>query len=120
MRDNSLKIAELYQETLKSLGETPEAARLLDMIKLEKPRYIRDQYQYLMKATEGLTQEMIRKAISYIVSRELWSATAFSSVAENIDKIPMEHADLSRIDIPEKYRILTEVRNLSEYEKLAR
>lgn len=120
LRDNSLKIAELYQDTLKCLGETPEAQRILDMIKLEKPRYIRDQYQYLIKATEGLNQEVITKAISYMVSRELWSATAFLSIVENIDQIPTEQANLSKIDIPEKYRILTEVRNLSEYEKLAR
>lgn len=75
--DNSLRIAELYQEALKSLGGTEVASKLLDMIKLEKPRYIRDQYQYLIKTAEGQMQNTVNAEIEDMIRHELWSATAF-------------------------------------------
>ena len=120
LRDNSLRIAELYHETLQSLGGTENGAKLLDMIKLEKPRYIRDQYQYLIKTAKELTQDTVDAAIEYMIRHDFWSATVFSSVAANLDKLAAEQTAAQKVDIPERYKIVTEVRKLSEYEELAR
>jgi transposase len=122
LRDHSQKIHELYQQTYESLGSTPESKLLLDMIKSTKHRYVRDQYAVIKKSVQGLAPEMVTRAVSFVVERELWSATALASVLTNIDKLPEKQFNEAQISLslPDKYKVVTEVRDLAEYEKLVR
>lgn len=122
LRDHSQRIHELYQDTHENLGNTVESKLLLDMIKTTRHRYVRDQYSLINRFVQGLAPEMIQKAVSFVIERELWSATAFVSVLQNLDNLPDNHINDEKISLPlpEKYKIITEVRDIAEYEKLVR
>jgi len=123
LRDHSLKIDELYQKTLNQLGKYEIIKTFLDKIRKKKPRYVRDQYNLILKVSRQLTTEQILKTIKFCIDNNLWSATEFKSVSENLSKLP----DLSRINDNSGPDIkietqgdsesFTEVRSLSEYEK---
>ena len=75
---------------------------------------------------EDLSQSDILKAIKYCVKNELWSATSFVSVIEDLDKFDINYAkgnmesfmDYDNAD--HLYNIETEIREHSEYENLTR
>jgi len=123
LRDHSLKIDELYQKTLNQLGKYEIIKTFLDKIRKKKPRYVRDQYNLILKVSRQLTTEQILKTIKFCIDNNLWSATEFKSVSENLSKLP----DLSRvndnsgpdikIETQGDSESFTEVRSLSEYEK---
>ena len=123
LRDHSLKIDELYQKTLKQLGEYEIIKTFLNEIRKLKPRYVRDQYNLILKSSNALTTEEILKTIQFCLDNKLWSATEFKSVSENLSKLP----DLDRVNGDRTTDIkiepdddndpFTEVRSLSEYEK---
>ena len=123
LRDHSLKIEELYQKTLKQLGEYENIKVFLDKIRKLKPRYVRDQYNLILKASTKLSIEEILKTIQFCIDNNLWSATEFKSVSENLAKLPeLERGNEDRaadikIELKDDSEPFTEVRSLSEYEK---
>jgi transposase len=126
-RDYSKKIDKLYQKTLAHIGDKPLHRNFLDRIKVEKPRYIRDQYSLLIEIAKDLTQSEITTIINYCLENDFCSAPNFKSVAENLDKLEEQYYD-EKVDSTDKttktinsvYLQETEVRNLSEYEEIVR
>lgn len=122
LRNHSQKIERLYLELNQSLGETPLSEQFLNMIRTAKPRYIWDQFTIISKAIQNVSQDDINKALTFLIERQLWSATTLVSVLENLDKLPSDHHNpiQPNVSLPEKYQVVTEVRDLSEYEQFAR
>ncbi len=124
LRDYSQKIEKLYEKTLKELGDNPKHQEFLNRIKAEKPRYLRDQYTLLIKTSNDLTQSEISTIINYCVENEFFSAPSFKSISQNLDKLEDKQlADNLNNNIESLdpiYYQETEVRNLNEYEEIAR
>lgn len=117
-RDHLARIAELYKNTRQVLGKGEEASILLDNIRREKPRYVRDQYQFITRAAAGYEQDILSQAIHYCVERRIFSAVEFKTVAEYFASLKNEVPPKAVLDpkaIPSQYLIKTEVRNISEY-----
>ena len=117
-RDHSARIAEIYQDTLASMGGSEIAAAFLDGIHREKPRYIRDQYNHVIRTITNYSAEIISQALDYCVERRIFSAVEFKTALEYFagqqNSSPVEPVhDTSAI--PHAYRIKTEVRNIGEY-----
>jgi hypothetical protein len=118
LRDHSARIAEIYQDTLANMGGSEIAAAFLDGIHREKPRYIRDQYNLVIRTITNYSAEIISQALDYCVQRSIFSAVEFKTAleyfAQQKNSSPVEPVlDISAI--PLAYRIKTEVRNIGEY-----
>lgn len=83
LRDRTNRISGLYTQVLDLLENTPEAILLLNMIKQEKPRYVRDQFLLIRTTVNNYGAEVIREAAKYCADNELWSAVDFRSAAEH-------------------------------------
>lgn len=125
LRDYSQKIEKLYEKTLLEIGDNPTHKQFLDRIKQDKPRYLRDQYSLLIEVSKDLSQSEISTILDYCVENDFFSATDFKSIAENLDKLETEiqnQDDNEKLESTDNeiYCSDTEVRNLSEYEEIAR
>jgi transposase len=74
LRDNTKKINELYTRTLELLGATVAAAQLLDGIRKEKARYVREQFGLMIRLAEKYPASAVEQAINYCLEQGLNSA----------------------------------------------
>ena len=119
-RDIHSSVDEVYERLLTALGKTNNAKILLDSIRREKSRYCEDQFGVILNIVPLYEATLIEKALSYCITRNLWSAGIFKETLEylaihdatRIDKEPI----LDKLSIPSKYRGLKpEVRSISNY-----
>lgn len=74
----------MYYKALNVLGGTDSAKTLLDNIRKERARYIKDQLGVIFKAAPNYDLDTIKKAIEYCISRRFWSAGMFKDTLEHI------------------------------------
>lgn len=120
-RDYSHKIDELRKQALAMLGKGDKGTCFLDRIKQEKPRYIRDQLQLIIKEAEKYSELIIAQALDYCVQKELWSAVEFRNILEYLEQLSQDIDAPDIIDadaIPSEYQIKTEVRDIKAYTAL--
>lgn len=118
LRDHSNRISGLQAQVLDLLGENKEAGILLDMIKRDKPRYIRDQFLLIKAVTGNYAPEPIQAAIKYCVDNELWSAVDFRAATEHFAKMKTDTPLATSIGpptVPAPYRIKPEARDIKDY-----
>lgn len=124
-RDNNLKIDKLYENTLNVLGNTHSAKVFLDRIGVEKPRYIREQYNLICNVCSNTEKGLMEKSLKYCIEREIFSAVSFKDTIEflgdkykNLENQKSKKEDNTTIpSIPPKYDVKTQVRDTSEYIK---
>lgn len=102
------------------LGGTDSAKILLDNIRKERVRYVKDQLGVIVKAVPNYDFDTIEKSIEYCVSRRLWSAGTFKDALEHIsiekNKNKSKKTALNNTSIPSKCKgVKTEIRSISEY-----
>lgn len=119
-RQISKSTEELYSKALTILGDTDIARILLDNIRKDRSRYIKDQLGVIVKAVPGYDIDTIEKAVEYCVSRRLWSAGMFKDALEHLSLKKSQNLNkkttLNNAAIPSKCKgIKTEVRAISEY-----
>ncbi|RDA73735.1 hypothetical protein DU449_00195, partial [Hafnia paralvei] len=93
---------------------------LLDNIRKERVRYIKDQLGVIVKAAPNYNLDTIEKAVEYCVSRRLWSAGMFKDTLEHISmgssQKTIKKTVLNNASIPSKCKgVKTEIRAISEY-----
>ncbi|MBK5263185.1 MAG: IS21 family transposase [Peptostreptococcaceae bacterium] len=119
-RDIHSSVDEVYEKVFAALGKTVNAKVLLDSIRREKSRYCKDQFGVILNIAPSYEASLIERALSYCVTRNLWSAGMFKETLEylaiqdstKVDKVP----GLDKVLIPSKYRGLKpEVRCISDY-----
>lgn len=111
---------EMYLKALTALGGTDSAKTLIDNIKKERSRYIKDQLGVIVKVAPNYDEKSIEKAIEYCVKRRLWSAGMFKDALEHFSVKNSENSRteplLSNTYIPSKCKgIKTEIRKISDY-----
>ncbi len=124
-RDKTLKIDKLYEKALNVLNNTNEAKIFLDRIRIEKPRYIRDQYSLICNTCKNVEKKLIEESLKYCIEREIFSAVSFRDTIEFLgekykeleNQKTEETTDISTPSIPQKYDIKTQIRDTSEYVK---
>ena len=117
-RDINTPLDKVMEKATKALGNSDNARILLENISREKSRYIKDQLGLILKSVEGYGNNMLQKALSYCVERNLWSATSFKDVLQYLteeSKAIVKDTN-TNIEIPSKYKGLKpEIRHISEY-----
>ncbi|WP_238475863.1 IS21 family transposase [Clostridium manihotivorum] len=119
-RQISKTTEEMYGKALNVLGDTEIARVLLDNIKRERSRYIKDQLGVIVKAAPNYDFDIIEKAVEYCVRRRLWSAGMFKDTLEHLNLKTSQgknnKPNLNNATIPSKCKgVKTEVRAISEY-----
>ena len=117
LRDHSVKIAELYEQTLALLGGTEETAFFLTGIRQEKPRYVRDQFRLLQKLVAEHPQEVINEAMAYCLERNLYSAVDCRDAAVWFSQQASDAQELNATAfvgyVPDWFKVEAEKRNIA-------
>lgn len=119
-RQISKSSEEMYSKALRVLGSTDSAKILLDSIKKERSRYVKDQLGVIVKAAPNYDFDIIEEAVEYCVSRRLWSAGMFKDTLEHLSlknsQGKSKKTTLNNASIPSKCKgVKTEIRAISEY-----
>jgi transposase len=86
-REKGKGIEAYLQEVAKLLNDSPEANNFLDLVKQEKPRYIRDQLKIIKDHSLDKSPGIINKALDYCLKNRLYGATDFVDSLNHFDHI---------------------------------
>ena len=92
-RDKSIKLRELLNLVADKFPTPLLAMEYFEMIRKEKPRYLRDQVQAIQKAIEGKNQQLLAEVLQKCVEQKYLSAIMFRELvalreAENKHPVP--------------------------------
>jgi transposase len=85
-REKSRKIPNLLTEIAACFPDSMAANDFLEKIRMEKPRYIRDQLLLIQTAIQGKSPEVLVKTLSFCVKNKLYSAVDFKDAAAHYAK----------------------------------
>jgi transposase len=125
-RDNSVKLDKLMDETLLHFSDCQRAKRFLEKIRIEKPRYARDQFVVIKNCIAGKMSEVVHQTLVYCETNKLYSASDFKDVFKHFDdacKIsvpvkPLIESFSINDDIAIKLNIKPAIRNLDVYKTI--
>jgi transposase len=122
-RDKSAAIGEMIAEVA-ALFEHPEKAReWLEMIKADKPRYIRDQLIMIRQAALQTASAYLNKAMEYCLSHKICSAADFKSILASTEQFPKKETKIVRLnplsgEIPDKANIQPQKSSIEDFEHI--
>jgi len=115
LRDHNARIEELFEKTLDILGDSYEVRKMLEAIRREKPRYVRDHYRIMQKLPDLYPQEIINQALTYCLEQKLYCAADCLDVACWLEQqqVEVEMTATVEADMPSWFKVKTEKRNLA-------
>lgn len=92
-RDKASAVREIM-ESLAGVFPDPETAlEWLSLIRKEKPRYARDQFQIIREVVEETPVEIVSKALDYCKENQIASGIDFKAVATHFQKAQIKEKD---------------------------
>lgn len=126
-RDRSKGI-DKYIETVSALFNNPVGAKeWLEIIRQEKPRYIRDQLQAIQKSIDGVDVSAAELALDYCLKNGLFSALDFRDAVDHFAKLVTKKmpTEINPIDIKpidevdrSKFKTKPTIRDFDIYKEL--
>ena len=115
LRNHSVKVEKLFENTLNMLGNTTQVRAMLEGIRREKPRYVRDQFILLKKLPSLYSEEVVLKTLDYCLTRKLFSATDCHDVAAWFDsrQYETEPAVTTEAGVPKYLKVKAEKRDIA-------
>ncbi|AZO96684.1 IS21 family transposase [Halocella sp. SP3-1] len=124
-RNKSKKIPGLMKEIISSFQEQEKVCSFLNLIKEDKPRYIRDQLLLIQSSLTNSSQETINKALDFCLKNKLYSAVDFRDAVNHYGKVVTTEAKPLEIDVVplspssiDKIKAKPQVRDIAEYSKI--
>jgi transposase len=122
-RDFSLGIDQLIDELSCQFVNPDQVREYLLQIRHDKPRYIRDQLQYIKKLTGTFDMEVMNRAMSFCIENKIYRATDLGSVAKKIhSQNTMETTISPPVTINTinrtAYKIIPNKSDISDYQSL--
>jgi hypothetical protein len=123
MRDVSSRIDQLIDELSGQFTNPDQAKEYFLQIRKDKPRYIRDQLQYIKKLTGIYDMEAMNQAMNLCIEKKIYRATDWESVVKRIIAHRSQETTLSRpIEIKTinqtAHKIIPNKSNITDYEPL--
>ena len=123
MRDVSSRIDQLIDELSGQFTNPDQAKEYFLQIRKDKPRYIRDQLQYIKKLTGIYDMEAMNQAMNLCIEKKIYRATDWESVVKRIVSQRSQETTLSQpIEIKTinqtSHKIIPNKSNISDYEPL--
>ena len=85
-RDKTARINQLIIETAEKFDNPSNAVSLFELIRLEKPRYIRDQIQSINECFGTFSSEALNMALAFCMDKKIYNATDFKAIATKIEQ----------------------------------
>ena len=122
-RDFSSGIDQLMDELSSLFANPDQAMEYFLQIRKDKPRYIRDQLQYIKKLTGIYDMETMNQAMDLCIEKKIYRATDWESVVKRIVSQRSQETTLSQpIEIKTinqtSHKITPNKSNISDYEPL--
>lgn len=117
-RDTGTRIRELLAKTVSLLGD--EFREYLTSMCEEKPRYVKEQLDLVVRLCEAYGRERVLEAMHYCRSLELFSANDLRDAADAMNARTEPHPQPIRLPVAdERYHITVQKRALSVYADVA-
>jgi hypothetical protein len=120
-RDHSLKVTELISQVSTLFSDPSKALKYLEILRLNYPRYARDQVGLIATVCSRHQQADLDKALDYCLEHNISKATDFEPIIHALSEISAENApqkkQRSTLD-KYKYQIIPAKSNLSDYEQI--
>lgn len=119
LRCYDTKLDDMYDKTLELLGGNEAARLLLETIRKEKGRYIREQFGLIKSVVQSHSSETLDEALKFCYENNLNSAVDIRDAADHYakQKAPLKITAL-RKNLPPHLAIKTEVRKIDTYTSL--
>ena len=104
-RPRHQKLIELRRQVLQGFGDTELSERFVEGILLRKPRYAKDQMNWLIRLQRLSTPEELDTAVAYCLERGLFGASDFRDTLEYFKSKP-EPPRLAPVMLPLKYSLV--------------
>ena len=108
-RDKEMKIQQLIAQVAEHFEQAKRVKKYLELVRNNKPRYIRDQLMIIRKTIEASGPNEVFKAIEYCDEHSIYDATSLKAVVEKV-VIP----DDDHINQPEDLKLLVDVESLKK------
>lgn len=122
-RDFSSGIDQMIDDLSGLFISADQVKEYLNKIRHDKPRYIRDQLQYIKKLTGTFNMEVMNQAIDFCIENKIYKATDLGSVAKKIqsritlDKIITPPVIIDTINRT-AHKIIPNKSNISDYQSI--
>jgi transposase len=117
-RDKISRIRELLEKAVALLGE--EFREYLTVMSEEKPRYVKEQLDLVVRACEGYGRECVLEAVRYCQDLALFSANDVSDAVRSMYGEPSSPIQPERLPVKDdRYHISVQKRSLSIYTEVA-
>lgn len=123
-RDYSLKIDQLMDETAARFKESEQVKEHLQQIRLNNPRYIRDQLLLIRKLTTQYDMEVMNEALNLSMQNKILKASDIESLAKKLSaeantaqtqkQLPIEIKTLNKA----VFKIIPDKSDISDYKNL--
>src|SRR5690606_20815197 len=80
-RDKSSAISEMIGQLASQMPDPQKARDWFDLIKKEKPRYIRDQLLIIRETVQAIDSELTARVLQYCLDNRITSAMDFKAIA---------------------------------------
>jgi transposase len=119
-RERSLKIKELMELLARNFSDPQGALEYLEKIREQNPRYVRDQVKIIHAVCEKYTIAQRDQALHYCMENQIFKASDFEPVLLALaeQKLFAPSKDKAGLIENEKYRVIPQKSNLSDYNQL--
>ncbi len=87
-RDISIKINHLISSEANRFNSPEKAEMYFEHLRKVKPRYIRDQLSVIRNCFKAFSDQAVNKALEYCLKNNIYNASDFEAVAENMNVEP--------------------------------
>lgn len=122
-RDKSEAIKEMLEQVAALFQERERALQWLQMIRLDKPRYIRDQLLIIRYAIKEKETQQIERALDYCMEHSIFRATDFRSILDLPSQQETPREKVVRLnplsgEAPGNARISPDKSDIQDYQRL--
>ncbi len=121
-RDKSTVIQEMILQVCALFSDAAKAKEWLEMIRADKPRYIRDQLIMIRESVTQRDTEQVSKALVYCVSNNITNATDFNSILKRQEtekpQTRVVHLNPLSGNIPAASQVKPDTSSIHDYESI--
>lgn len=122
-RDKDGSITQRMASVATLFDDQQKALHWFGLIKVEKPRYIRDQLEMIEKAIRGIAPRQVELTLTYCLEKAIANATDFKAILDLQQPKTKEESNVRILNplsgkLPESAWIQPQTSNINDYEEL--
>lgn len=122
-RDKAASLTQRVSSLAALFTDQQKALLWIDLIKKEKPRYVRDQLEMVEKAIQGIDPASVDLTLTYCLENAIASAWDFKAILDLQQVSPPEESNIRLLNplsgkLPDHAHIKPQTSKISDYEEL--